>query len=69
MIKNAESEILENSSPNIETHAQKFDMLDKREILLGVVESLIRTDKLEEGLQRMFHFLKKYLPLTVKNRP
>lgn len=64
MIKNAESEILENSSPNIETHAQKFDMLDKREILLGVVESLIRTDKLEEGLQRMFHFLKKYLPLT-----
>ena len=46
MIKNAESEILENSSLNIETHAQKFDMLDKREILLGVVESLIRTDKL-----------------------
>ena len=56
MIKNAESEILENSSPNIETHAQKFDMLDKREILLGVVKALSERISWRKGSSACFIF-------------
>lgn len=58
------SKISENSFQNIETCERNFDILDKKEILLGVMESLIQKENLEDGLQHMFHFLRRYIPVT-----
>ena len=58
------SHISENWFPYIETDKKNSNILDERENLLGAIESLIQTEKMEEGLQRLFQFLKEFLPIT-----